>query len=65
MSRKYLAFDLETAKLLPGLSGDLKAHRPLGITCAATLTQEQGEVSIVWYSHVRSEERGAGSEGRG
>lgn len=52
MSRKYLAFDLETAKLLPGLLGDLKAHRPLGITCAATLIQEQGEVPTVWYSRV-------------
>jgi hypothetical protein len=28
MSRKYLGFDLETAKLLPGLAEDLKAHRP-------------------------------------
>jgi hypothetical protein len=50
MSRKYLAFDLETAKVLPDQLGDLKAHRPLGITCAATLVQEQGEAPTLWYS---------------
>jgi len=52
MSRKYVAFDLETAKILPSLPGNLKAHRPLGITCAATLVQEQGEVPAMWYSRA-------------
>jgi hypothetical protein len=36
MTRKYLAFDIETAKILPENFGDLHDHRPLGITCAAT-----------------------------
>ena len=36
MARKYVAFDIETAKILPEVAGELKAHRPLGITCAAT-----------------------------
>ena len=36
--RNYLALDLETAKILPDEVGDLLAHRPLGIACAATWT---------------------------
>jgi hypothetical protein len=36
MARKYVAFDIETAKILPEFAGELKAHRPLGIACAAT-----------------------------
>ena len=36
MPHKYLAFDIETAKILPDNSGSLFDHRPLGITCAAT-----------------------------
>lgn len=40
MNRKYLAFDLETAKVLPENEHDLKAYRPLGIACAATLSDE-------------------------
>ena len=38
MTRNYMAFDIETAKIIPGQVRDLKAHRPLGITCAATLS---------------------------
>ena len=42
MDRKYLAFDIETAKILPPDFGELLAHRPLGICCAATWgSQEQ------------------------
>jgi hypothetical protein len=37
MSTRYIAFDIETAKALPAHVTDLKAHRPLGICCAATL----------------------------
>ena len=36
MGRHYIAFDIETAKIIDGSVGDLKSHRPLGITCAAT-----------------------------
>lgn len=38
MTRNYIAFDIETAKIIPGQVRDLKAHRPLGIACAATLS---------------------------
>ena len=37
MERRYLAFDVEIAKLLPEDATDIKAYRPLGICCAATL----------------------------
>jgi hypothetical protein len=37
MSRRFIAFDLETAKALPERVGNIKAHRPLGISCAALL----------------------------
>jgi hypothetical protein len=36
--RKYMAFDIEIARLLPNDLKDWKAYRPLGITCAATYT---------------------------
>ncbi|MHC4839088.1 MAG: hypothetical protein ACYTF3_13070, partial [Planctomycetota bacterium] len=47
MSRRYLSFDIETAKLLPEGAGDIKAHRPLGIACAATWVADTGE-SRTW-----------------
>ncbi len=43
MKRKYLAFDIETAKILPENFGELFDHRPLGITCAATLCSDEAE----------------------
>ena len=36
MERKYLAFDIETAKPWPD-GADWTSYRPLGICCAATL----------------------------
>ena len=36
MPHNYLAFDIETAKILPDNFGSLFDHRPLGINCAAT-----------------------------
>ncbi len=36
----WLAFDLEIAKILPDEPGELKRFRPLGISCAATLSSE-------------------------
>lgn len=35
MTRRYLAFDLEIAALIPDDAQDWKQYRPLGITCAA------------------------------
>ena len=45
--RKYLAFDIESAKVLPEDESDLKSHRPLGIACAATLLA--GSEPILWH----------------
>jgi len=47
MTRKYLSFDIETAKVLPEKVGDLHGHRPLGICCAATLTEDEGHK--LWF----------------
>jgi hypothetical protein len=46
--RKYLAFDIETAKELSGDFSLWRNHRPLGIACAATGTHN-GEPRT-WYS---------------
>lgn len=43
---KYLAFDLEIAKTIP-FDQDLDAHRPLGITCAATWASD-ADTPMVW-----------------
>ncbi len=53
MSRKYLAFDIETAKILPEVVGDLLAHRPLGICCVATLAADEDEPQ--WLYSVESD----------
>ncbi len=49
MPRKYLAFDIETAKILPKDFGDLHDHRPLGITCTATWCSD-GSAAVTFYS---------------
>ncbi len=49
MKRKYLAFDIETAKILPEDFGELLAHRPLGICCAATWASHE-EAAQLFYS---------------
>lgn len=36
MARHYLAFDIETAKDVPGEDFNWRPHRPLGITCIAS-----------------------------
>ncbi len=38
---RYMAFDLEIARPLPEGGEDWKSIRPLGITCAATLTEDE------------------------
>ena len=49
MDRKYLAFDIEIAKVLPADVDDLKAYRPLGISCAALLAEDEDQPHL-WYS---------------
>lgn len=46
--RKYLAFDIETAKQTPGDFAQWRLHRPLGICCAATCADD-GETKL-WHS---------------
>jgi hypothetical protein len=48
MARKYVAFDIETAKDVPGEDFNWKPHRPLGICCAAGLCSDAQE-PILWY----------------
>ncbi len=43
MKRRYVAFDIETAKITAEPVNDVKALRPLGICCAATLETTDGE----------------------
>jgi hypothetical protein len=51
MKRKYLAFDIETAKEVPGDDFNWKPHRPLGICCAAILPSDAGQ-PIVWHGKI-------------
>lgn len=46
---KYLAFDLEIANEIPEGETDWKAHRPLGITCAAAASSDGGLWN--WWAH--------------
>jgi hypothetical protein len=48
MARKYLAFDIETSKDVPGADFNWRSHRPLGISCAATLTSDT-EQPLLWH----------------
>lgn len=50
--RKYLAFDIEIANLIPEGEGDWKKRRPLGISCAATITSE-GDLRV-WHGKTAS-----------
>jgi hypothetical protein len=54
---RYLAFDLEIARSLPEGLEDWKSIRPLGITCAATVTSE-GELTL----YPATDDSGAYSE---
>ena len=56
MSRKYLAFDIETAKLLPEDETDWTAHRPLGIACAATLSDDE---LVLWHGNDKMSQQEA------
>jgi hypothetical protein len=46
---RYVSFDLEIAKQLPNEERDLLKHRPLGISCAATMASGTREAQT-WYS---------------
>ncbi len=48
MTRRYVAFDIETAKVLPEGVSDLLAHRPLGIACAAAVFSDSG-ATMTWH----------------
>ena len=39
--KKYLAFDIETAKILPDDTGELLKHRPLGICCIGAWASDE------------------------
>ena len=54
--RKYLAFDIETAKEVPGDFSAWRSHRPLGIICAATCASDAEP--RLWHSKT-SEDRPA------
>ena len=47
-TRNYVAFDIETAKVLPESVTDLMDHRPLGIACVAAVVSGQEE-PFVWH----------------
>jgi RNase H-like protein len=48
MTRKFLAFDIETATDVPGDDFNWRPFRPLGISCAATLSTED-ESPKLWH----------------
>ena len=52
MQHKYIAFDLETAKVqVPNLK-DWMADRPLGISCAATYA-DGANGPVLWHGGTR------------
>jgi hypothetical protein len=51
MKTGYLAFDIETAKDVPGEDFNWRPHRPLGISCAATLASDEGEPTL-WHGRT-------------
>ena len=48
MKRKYLAFDIETAKVVSFDGDDWRRYRPLGISCAATLLEGE-DMPKIWH----------------
>lgn len=46
MPRKYIAFDIETAKEVPGVDFNWKPHRPLGISCIASQSPGDAEPRV-------------------
>jgi len=52
MTAKYLAFDIETAKDIPGEDFNWRPHRPLGICCAATFPSDASTPQL-WFSKTK------------
>lgn len=50
---KFLAFDLEIFKSIPDGETDWKQHRPLGISCAATLLSDETSPCL-WHAADKS-----------
>ena len=48
MERNYLAFDIEITEEIPEEAQDWKGHRPLGISCAATLKGDDHK-PLLWH----------------
>lgn len=46
MPGKFVAFDIETAKIVPGEDFHWQPHRPLGIACIASLSSDEAEPRI-------------------
>jgi hypothetical protein len=55
-SLKLIAFDIEIAQSLPDGVEDWSHHRPLGISCAATVIS--GEPAVRWYGKKSAGEYG-------
>jgi hypothetical protein len=53
MTHQYLAFDIETAKEVPSDNFNWHPHRPLGISCAATLTSDTDQ-PLLWYGKTQN-----------
>ncbi len=53
MARRFVAFDIETAKEVPGEDFNWRPHRPLGISCAATLASDSGELRL-WHGKTKT-----------
>jgi hypothetical protein len=51
MIRRYLAFDIETAKILPEQVTNLLEHRPLGICCAAAVASDRRDPAV-WHGRL-------------
>ena len=51
MTKKYLAFDIETAKSIPGTDFNWKPHRPIGISCIASQLSDDAEPRV-WFSQT-------------
>jgi len=51
MAHRYLAFDIETAKDVPGEDFNWRPHRPLGIACAATMESGAPE-PLLWHGRT-------------
>ena len=52
--QRFVAFDIEIAQPLPEGVVDWRQHRPLGITCAATVTSQPEDLRL-WYGRDDAE----------